>query len=153
MKFKNYTWEKIVPKIISLSTFCLNYFTEPYIYNKLKKDPRIEQVPFKSIRGIQRKELLSPPRKGWDALGSSLELHGYDPKKFNYIELNENNHIIEGKCRLCLLAVIYKNPLHKIEVKVYNLDIFKIKIEIARRRLKFNFICICIILSLILLLI
>ena len=110
-------------------------------------------MSFKSIRGIKEKKYLTDPLPGWESLETSLKLDGYDPEKFNYIELNQQYFIIEGRHRLCLLDVIHRNPLHKIKVKVYDLDMLGVNIMVTRRRMLFNFICISAITILILLLV
>ena len=96
---------KIIPQIIKLLTFYFNFFNKTLVYNKLKKNPTIEPICLKAIRGIQKKEMLSPPRRGWKTLESSLKSHGYDPEKFNYIELNKNHHIIDGDCPYLILSI------------------------------------------------
>ena len=141
MKFKNYIKERVLGGMVDVLTDYFNYFTPRPHYHKLKKNPRIEEVSFKSIRGIKEKKYLTDP------------LPGCDPEKFNYIELNQQYFIIEGRHRLCLLDVIHRNPLHKIKVKVYDLDMLGVNIMVTRRRMLFNFICISAITILILLLV
>jgi hypothetical protein len=153
MKFKNYIKERVLVWLVDVLTDYFNYFTPRPYYHKLKKNPRIEEVSFKSIRGIKEKKYLTEPMTGWEGLETSLKLDGYDPEKFNYIELNQQYFIIEGRHRLCLLDVIHRNPLHKIKVKVYDLDMLGVNIMVTRRRMLFNFICISVITTLILLLV
>ena len=53
----------------------------------------------------------------WLGIEKSLDLHGYDPKKFDYIKVNNRNFIIDGYIRSHFLLT-KKGNKHKIDVMV-----------------------------------
>jgi hypothetical protein len=145
-------WPRLVVWSLKMLTSYLNYFSPTVNINKLKKDPEIVEVELRSIVGVRTKSNVAPPHDGWESLESSLDEHGYDPSKFNYIELNKQRVIIDGKCRLSLLISKHRNPFHKIKVVIWDVDVFKSDRQVSRRRIIWNSILIVIITTLILLL-
>ena len=53
----------------------------------------------------------------WSSIERSLDVHGYNPKKFNYIVVNDRNFIIDGYIRSHFLLT-KKGNNHKIDVMV-----------------------------------
>ena len=145
-------WPRLAVWGIKSLTAYLNYFSYTANIHKIKKNPEIIEVEMKSIVGVLPKKNLSAPYDGWSALESSLEIHGYSPEKFNYIELNRERIIIEGKHRLCLMNIKHRNPLYKVKVKMWDVDVFKSNMKVTRRRLVWNSLFIIIVTTLILLL-
>lgn len=55
--------------------------------------------------------------KYFEELLDSLDTHGYDPEKFNYIQVNDNYWIIDGQVRAHLLLTTRGNK-YKVKVQV-----------------------------------
>ena len=101
-------WPRLAVWVIKSLTAYLNYFSYTANLHKIKKNPEIVEVEMKSIVGVLPKKNLSAPYDGWSALESSLETHGYNPEKFNYIELNRER-IISSELGTRHLQLTIKN--------------------------------------------
>ena len=71
------------------------------------------------VASFIRRSFLSKLHKyDWVALESNLRKNGYNPKKYGFIQVDENNNVKDGNHRTILLKEIYHNNL-EIEVKLY----------------------------------
>ena len=109
----------------------------------LDEDVEYKTIEILRINKIKRINRTFFNKKKYIELSKSLVNFGYEPVKFNYITLDNDNNIIDGSKRLSILRSMHGNYL-KIKVKMITFKQDK-EILMARKQLLFGFLIILLI--------
>jgi len=111
--------------------------------------PLDEDIEYKKV-SVSRVVKI-PKRQNSKQLHKSIIDYGYDPNKFNYITLDSDNNIIDGRKRLSILKSIHGNYL-KLDIQMVTFN-HKKEILLARKNLLFGFLIMTLIITILTLII
>ena len=120
-----------------------------FMTDNLTPFPLDEDIEYKKV-SVSRVVKI-PKRQNSKQLHKSIIDYGYDPNKFNYITLDSDNNIIDGRKRLSILKSIHGNYL-KLDIQMVTFN-HKKEILLAQKNLLFGFLIMTLIITILTLII